>query len=85
MELPADPRKVIGAILSPVQKMLQAHPNRTFEGVGINVPGRFDLGQEKSIFAPNVAWPIGELKSRVEKSYRPSRCHRQCCQRLCTV
>jgi predicted NBD/HSP70 family sugar kinase len=48
--------------------MLRAHPNRTFEGVGINVPGRFDPGQEKSIFAPNVAWPIGELKSRVEKS-----------------
>ena len=68
VKLLAHPQKVIGAILSPIQKMLRAHPNRTFEGVGINVPGRFDPGQEKSIFAPNVAWPIGELKSRVEKS-----------------
>lgn len=68
VKLPADPRKVIGAILSPVQKMLRAHPNRTFEGIGINVPGRFDPSEEKSIFAPNVAWPIGELKSRVERS-----------------
>ncbi|WP_348261864.1 ROK family protein [Telmatobacter sp. DSM 110680] len=68
VKLPADPHKVIRAILNPVQKMLRAHPNRTFEGVGINVPGRFDPGQEKSIFAPNVGWPIGELKSRVEKS-----------------
>ena len=68
VKLPADPRRVIGAILSPVQKMLRDHPNRTFEGIGINVPGRFDSSEEKSIFAPNVAWPIGELKSRVERS-----------------
>jgi len=68
VKLPSDSQKVIGAILAPVQKMLRAHPRRTFEGVGINVPGRFDPGQEKSIFAPNVAWPIGELKSRVERS-----------------
>jgi len=68
VKLPSDSQKVIGAILSPVQKMIRAHPRRTFEGIGINVTGRFDPGQEKSIFAPNVAWPIGELKSRVERS-----------------
>ncbi len=68
VELPANPLNVIGAILSSVKKMLRAHPNRTFEGVGINLPGRFDPHLEKSIFAPNVDWPIGQLKSSVERA-----------------
>ena len=68
VELPSDPRNVIGAILSSVKKMLRSHPNRTFEGVGINLPGRFDPHFEKSIFAPNIEWPIGQLKSRVERA-----------------
>src|SRR6202035_1159979 len=68
VEFPADPKDVIGAILRSVTKMLLAHPHRTFEGVGINLPGRSDPHLGKSIFAPNVNWPIGQLKSRVEKS-----------------
>jgi len=67
VEFPAEPENVIDAILSAVKKMLRAHPNRTFEGIGINLPGRFDPGLEKSIFAPNVDWPIGKLRSRVER------------------
>jgi predicted NBD/HSP70 family sugar kinase len=68
LELPANPQNVIGAILSSVKNMLGAHPNRTFEGIGINLPGRFDPHLDKSIFAPNVDWPIGQLKSRVERA-----------------
>jgi predicted NBD/HSP70 family sugar kinase len=68
VEFPVDPQDVIGAILNSVKKMLEAHPNRTFEGIGINLPGRFNPHLEKSIFAPNVDWPIGKLKSRVERA-----------------
>jgi predicted NBD/HSP70 family sugar kinase len=68
VELPADPHNVIGAILGSVKKMLRSHPNRTFEGIGINLPGRFDPHLEKSIFAPNLDWPIGQLKARVERA-----------------
>ena len=68
VELPADPQNVIRTILSSVKKMLRTHPNRTFEGIGINLPGRFNPHLEKSIFAPNVAWPIGQLKARVERA-----------------
>ena len=68
VELPANPRSVIGAIVTSVKKMLRAHTSRTFEGIGINLPGRFDPHFEKSIFAPNVGWPIGQLRSRVEQA-----------------
>jgi len=68
VELPANPQNVIGAILTSIRKLLRSHPNRTFEGIGINLPGRFDPHFEKSIFAPNVGWPIGQLKARVERA-----------------
>jgi predicted NBD/HSP70 family sugar kinase len=68
VELPTDPQNVIGTILSFTRKMLRSHPDRTFEGIGINLPGRFDPHLARSIFAPNVAWPIGQLKARVERA-----------------
>ena len=68
VDLPANPQKVIGVILASIRKMLSAHRDRSFEGIGINLPGRFDPNLEKSIFAPNVDWPIGRIKSRVEKA-----------------
>ena len=64
--LPTNPQKVIGAILDAIRKMIAAHSGHAFEGIGISVPGRFNPEFEKSIFAPNVDWPIGQLKSRVE-------------------
>jgi predicted NBD/HSP70 family sugar kinase len=68
--------------------MIATHGDRSFDGIGISVPGRFHLGSDKagtgkssparssasksspdkSIFAPNVTWPIGSIKSRVEQA-----------------
>jgi len=66
--LPENPKKVIKAILDAIRTMIAAHKTHSFEGIGISVPGRFNPGFEKSIFAPNVDWPIGQLKSRVEQA-----------------
>jgi predicted NBD/HSP70 family sugar kinase len=86
--LPADPQKVIGVIVSAIRKMIAAHGDRSFDGIGMSVPGRFHLGSDKAragesnskksnagmssldkpIFAPNVTWPIGSIKSRVEQA-----------------
>jgi len=65
---PSNPQKVIGVILTAIRKILAAHRDRPFEGIGITLPGRFDPHLEKSIFAPNVGWPIGRIKSRVEEA-----------------
>jgi predicted NBD/HSP70 family sugar kinase len=68
VELPSDPQKVIGAIVHAISGLIAAHGGRTFDGIGISLPGRFDPKSEKMIFAPNVHWPIGRIKSRVEKA-----------------
>lgn len=71
--LPDNPQKVIGAIVDAIRKMIAANGDRSFDGIGISVPGRLDLhpdtaNPERFVFAPNVTWPIGRIKSRVEQA-----------------
>ena len=78
IELPEDAQKVIAVIISAIRKMIAANKDRSFDGVGISLPGRLDLhpgassptrqATSKTIFAPNVRWPIGQIKSRVEQA-----------------
>jgi predicted NBD/HSP70 family sugar kinase len=78
IDLPEDPQKVIGAIVSAIRQIIYAHKDRSFDGIGISLPGRLDRGADKSnpgksrsdkpIFAPNIRWPIANIKSRVEEA-----------------
>jgi predicted NBD/HSP70 family sugar kinase len=65
---PDDPKKVVGTILDAVRKMLAFHRDRSFDGIGINLPGRFDPELEKFMFAPNIDWPVGRFLSRVKQA-----------------
>ncbi len=65
---PDNPQKVVGKIVDAVREIIAAHSERSFDGIGINLPGRLDANQEKLIFAPNIDWPIGRIKSRVEQA-----------------
>ena len=56
-----------------IEKMIADHSDRSFDGIGMSLPGRLDLQLDKSnldkpIFAPNINWPIGRIKSRVEEA-----------------
>lgn len=76
--LPENPQKVVGVIVNEIRRIIVSHAGRSFDGIGISVPGRFDLQSEKSqpgkhslrssMFAPNINWPIGTIKSRVEQA-----------------
>ncbi len=76
--LPEDPQKVIAAIVSAIQEMIAVNKDRSFDGIGISLPGRLDLNPARSIpgkarankpiFAPNVRWPIAHITSRVEQA-----------------
>jgi predicted NBD/HSP70 family sugar kinase len=76
--LPEDAQKVIPAIVEAIQKIIATNTERSFDGIGISLPGRLDLSASKStagslrsikpIFAPNIRWPIAQIKSRVEQA-----------------
>src|ERR1700691_565200 len=40
--LPANPQKVIGAIVDAIRRIIAAHSDRSFDGIGMSLPGRFD-------------------------------------------
>jgi predicted NBD/HSP70 family sugar kinase len=66
--LPTNPQKVIAAILDAIREMIAAHGDHSFDGVGMSLPGRFDARLDKSVFAPNIDWPIAHIKARVEQA-----------------
>ena len=73
IKLPTNPENVIGAIVDAIQKMIAGHSDRSFDGIGMSLPGRLDLHLDKSnldkpIFAPNISWPIRRIKSCVEQA-----------------
>ncbi len=66
--LPDDSAKAIQAITSAVKKLMAANPGKSFDGIGISLPGRTDKGLQKLIFAPNLNWPVLSLKSRMQRA-----------------
>jgi predicted NBD/HSP70 family sugar kinase len=66
--LPSQPNRVIAAIIASIRKVITDHPKYSFQGIGINLPGRFNRQLEKAVFAPNVAWPIAQIKPEVEQA-----------------
>jgi predicted NBD/HSP70 family sugar kinase len=66
--LPANPNKVIASIVAAIRKVIANHPGFSFQGIGINLPGRFNRQLGKAVFAPNVGWPIAQIKSQVEQA-----------------
>lgn len=66
--LPQDSKKALAAIISGIRKMIAAHKSKTFDGIGICLPGRTDLQLQKLIFAPNLKWPVLSIKSRIQRA-----------------
>ena len=66
--LPHDAVKALPAIVSGIRKLIAAHKDKSFDGIGICLPGRADLRMQKLIFAPNLNWPVLGIKSRIQRA-----------------
>jgi predicted NBD/HSP70 family sugar kinase len=66
--LPDDPKKAIQPIIAAIRKLISAHADRSFDGIGICLPGRADPLREELIFAPNLKWPASSIKARIERA-----------------
>jgi predicted NBD/HSP70 family sugar kinase len=51
-----------------MRTMKKDHPNMTYEGIGVSLPGRVDLSSQKFIFAPNLGWQAADLKGQLENA-----------------
>src|SRR5580693_4251331 len=66
--LPDDPKKAIHPIVVAIRKLITAHSGKSFDGIGICLPGRADPLLEELIFAPNLKWPASSIKSRIQRA-----------------
>ncbi|MGA1984439.1 MAG: ROK family transcriptional regulator [Acidobacteriaceae bacterium] len=63
----SDPEKTIARIVESMLRMKENHTQRSFEGVGIALPGRVDSATQRLCFAPNLGWPDFDIKRAFEK------------------
>jgi predicted NBD/HSP70 family sugar kinase len=66
--LPDDPKDAIQPIVTAIKKLIAAHADKSFDGIGICLPGRADPLLDKPIFAPNLKWPVASIKSRIQRA-----------------
>jgi len=66
--VPEGATKALNAIVNAIRKVLAAHKELSFDGIGICLPGRADLHLQKLIFAPNLKWPVLSLKAKMERA-----------------
>lgn len=64
----ADPQIFVRDLAERIRKFMDSHPQISFEGIGVSVPGRVDLKTQKLLFAPNLGWRDVDLKTPLEKA-----------------
>jgi predicted NBD/HSP70 family sugar kinase len=65
--LVSDPARSVVKIVQCMQAMRTAHGDRSFEGIGISMPGRVDPETQRLILAPNLKWSDYDIKDAIEK------------------
>jgi predicted NBD/HSP70 family sugar kinase len=63
-----DPSEFISRLSHRITDLVRAHPKKSYEGVGISLPGRIDLASERLIFAPTLGWKELDLKAAIERN-----------------
>jgi predicted NBD/HSP70 family sugar kinase len=63
----SDPAQTIAQIVDRMKKMKQKHAQKSFEGVGLSLPGRVDPETRELLFAPNLNWPRFDIEKAIER------------------
>jgi len=66
MSTEKDPGEFIARLIRRIKDLMRAHPQNSYEGIGVSLPGRKDLPSQRLVFAPNLGWPEYDLKSRLQ-------------------
>lgn len=64
----AEDSRSMSAILQAIKRMIAEHRQKYFDGIGVCLPGRTDPILEQPIFAPNLHFPIRDIRKRIAKA-----------------
>jgi len=65
--LVSEAARSVDRIIECMQSMRSAHDGRSFEGIGISLPGRVDPESQRLILAPNLKWGDYDIKRAIER------------------
>jgi len=66
--LPSNVERALPELVGALERMREMHPTKTFEGVGLSMPGRVDPVTQKLVLAPNLRWAGAEIGSVIESA-----------------
>jgi predicted NBD/HSP70 family sugar kinase len=61
-----DPHRGIEKIIETMERLIAQHPTKSFEGIGISLPGRVDPVTQRLILAPNLPWSDFDIQGAIE-------------------
>jgi predicted NBD/HSP70 family sugar kinase len=68
MDTSADPNVALDALIECIQHIKRSCRGKKIEGVGISLPGRFDQGADRLVFAPNLKWRDVDIRNPIAKA-----------------
>jgi len=63
-----EPDAAIAKLVKKMRSLCSKHPDKTFEGIGVSVPGRIDPITHRLLMAPNLGWEGFDLRSSLEEA-----------------
>lgn len=64
--LPSNVERAVPELIAGLERMREMHPNKTFEGVGLSMPGRVDPVTQHLVLAPNLRWTGHDIAGEIE-------------------
>ncbi|HXK04640.1 MAG TPA: ROK family protein [Verrucomicrobiae bacterium] len=68
MPTPGDPKTATDALIEAIQRIIAGCRRKKIEGIGISLPGRFNQGAGRLVFAPNLNWCEFDLRTPIVKA-----------------
>ena len=66
----SDPELALKRIVERMHLLRARHADKSFEGIGVSVPGRVDPETQRLLLAPNLHWHDFDIKSALEDALK---------------
>lgn len=65
--LPSEVEAGVAAIIEALKQLKAEHAGRTFEGIGLSVPGRVDPSTNRLVLVPNLKWNNYDIGAAISR------------------
>ena len=67
LPLVKDPERGVENVVASLERLIEQYPDKSFEGIGISLPGRVDPEVQRLLLAPNLPWALFDIKKAIEQ------------------